>query len=196
MPRKKSVKKSAADFKARADEIAAFATDAEQKLTDQQASWAYDYGILRLYREFEALMLDALVGAINNDTATIAKSTGITFPRHLTDEVCEYLIIGNGYFDFKGRDGLIQTLKEYVPADHYLVTAVKKDKYRESLERLSALRNLAAHNSAVAKTRAKKAVQQERMPDAGSWLKKHGRLKGIIDRLKELAEEIDAGAPY
>lgn len=196
MPRKKSVKTSATDFKAQADQIAAFATDAERKLTDQQGSWAYDYAILRLYREFEALMLDALVGAINNDTATITKSTGVTFPKHLTDEVCEYLIIGNGYFDFKGRDGLIQTLKQYVPADHYLVAAVKKDKYRESLERLSALRNLAAHNSAMAKTRAKKAVQQQRMPDAGSWLKKQDRLNAIIGRLKELADEIAAGAPY
>jgi hypothetical protein len=196
MPRKKSVKRSANDFKARADDVAAFATDAKQKFTDQQVSWAYDYAILRLYREFEALMLDALVGAISNDTATIAKSTGITFPKHLTDEVCEYLIIRNGYFDFRGRDGLIRTLKEYVPADHYLVTAVKKDKYRESLERLSALRNLAAYNSAVAKTRAKKAVQQERMPDAGSWLKKQDRLKAIIDRLKELADDIANGAPY
>lgn len=196
MPRKKSVKKSAEDFKTRADEVADFAADAEQKLTDQQVSWAYDYAILRLYRELEALMLDALVGAINNDSATIAQSTGITFPKHLTDEVCEYLIIGNGYFDFRGRDGLIKTLKDYVPADHYLVTAVKKEKYKESLERLSSLRNLAAHNSAVAKTRAKKAVQQKRMPDAGSWLKKQGRLKAIIDRLKELADEIHAAAPY
>jgi hypothetical protein len=196
MPRKKSVKKSATKFKARAEEIAVFVTDAKHKLTAQQVSWAYEYAILRLYREFEALMLDALVGAINNDTATIAKSTGITFPKHLTDEVCEYLIIGKGYFDFKGRDGLIQTLKEYVPPDHYLVTVVKNDKYKESLERLSALRNLAAHNSAAAKTRAKKAVQQMRMPDAGSWLKKQGRLQAIIDRLKELADEINGNAPY
>lgn len=196
MPRKKSVKKSTTDFKARADEIAAFTSAATEKLTDQQVSWAYEYGILRLYREFEALMLDALVGAINNDTATLANRTGITFPQHLTDEVCEFLIIGNGYFDFKGRDGLIQTLKDYVPADHYLVTAVKKDKYKASLEKLAALRNLAAHNSAVAKTRAKAAVEQERMPEAGAWLKKQQRLKGIIDRLKELADEINATAPY
>jgi cupin superfamily acireductone dioxygenase involved in methionine salvage len=196
MPRKKSIKKSAVGFRRRADEIAAFLTDAAQKLTAQQASWAYEYGILRLYREFEALMLDALVGAINNDTTTIAETTGTRFPKHLTDEVCKYLIVGDGYFDFKGRDGLIQTLSKYVPEGHYLVTAVKKDRYKEALERLSALRNLAAHNSAVAKARAKKAVGQQRMPDAGSWLKKKSRLMTIVNRLKELADEIEAGAPY
>jgi len=196
MPRKKSVEKSANDFKSRADEIATFLKAAAQRLTAQQVSWAYEYGILRLYREFEALMLDALVGAINNDTTTIAKTTGTRFPKHLTDEVCKYLIVGDGYFDFKGRDGLIQTLRKYVPADHYLVTVVKKDKYKKALELLSALRNLAAHNSAVAKARAKKAVGQQRMPDAGSWLKKQSRLITIINQLKELADEIRSSAPY
>jgi hypothetical protein len=196
MPRKKSVEKSANDFKSRADEIATFLKAAAQRLTAQQVSWAYEYGILRLYREFEALMLDALVGAINNDTTTIATTTGTRFPKHLTDEVCQYLIVGDGYFDFKGRDGLIQTLRKYVPDDHYLVTVVKKGKYKKALELLSALRNLAAHNSAVAKARAKKAVGQQRMPDAGSWLKKQSRLITIINQLKELADEIRSSAPY
>jgi cupin superfamily acireductone dioxygenase involved in methionine salvage len=196
MPRKKSVKKSSIDFKARADAITAFVTEATRNLTQQQVSWAYELGIIRLHREFEALILDALVGAINNDTATLANRTGITFPKHLTDEVCEFLIIGNGYFDFRGRDGLIRTLKDYVPANHYLVTAVTKERYKKSLEELSALRNLAAHNSAVAKARAKEAVKQKRLAEAGSWLKKQQRLEAIIGRLKELADEIHAAAPY
>lgn len=195
MPRKKSVRRSACNFKARADEILRF-IDATENLTTMQKSWVHEYAILRLYREFEALMLDGLIGAINNDTATITATTGINFPKHLTDEVCEFLIVGNGYFDFRGRDGLIKTLKNYVPPGHYLVDAVKKKKYKTSLEQLSVLRNLAAHNSAMAKARAKKVTEQARMSDAGSWLKKQGRLKGILDRLKELADEISAGAPY
>ncbi len=199
MPRKKSVKRSADNFKRQADAITKFVEAVEaakQKLTDRHVSWAYEYAILRLYREFEAMMLDALVGAINNDTSTISKTTGINFPKHLTDEVCRYLIVGDGYFDFKGRDGLIRTLKKYVPDDHYLVNAVRQDQYKKALERLSALRNLAAHNSAVAKKRAKDAVGQKRMPDAGSWLKRQNRLRTILDRLKELADEIRSGAPY
>jgi hypothetical protein len=80
---------------------------------------------------------------------------------------------------------LIQTLKDYVPAARYLVTAIKKDRYKPSLERLCALRTLAAHNSAVAKVRAKEAVGQQRIPEAGSWLKKQRRLETIIDRLKD-----------
>ena len=194
MARKKSVKKSASDFRRRADAIVEF-VEAEP-LGDKHLSWAYEYGIIRLYREFEAMMLAALVGAINNDTQTVSARTAIAFPKHLTDEVCEFLITGNGYFNVRGRAGLIDTLGDYVPETHYLVAAVKNNRYKDTLEQLCALRNLAAHNSSASKTRAKKAVGQVRMSEAGSWLKKQRRLLNIVDGLKQLADEIEVGAPY
>jgi hypothetical protein len=86
-------------------------------------------------------MLDTLVGAINNDTSTLSGSTGIDFPRHLTDEVPEYIVTGGRYFDFRGRDGLIKLLRQYVPENHYVVDIVKRQKHRVTLERLVALRN-------------------------------------------------------
>lgn len=197
MPRKKSIKASADKFQRRADELLEFLDAAERHLPVQQhISWVYEYGVLRLYREFESMILEALVGVINSDTTTISSRTGVVFPKHLTDEVCEYLIIGDGYFDFKGRDGLIKTLKEYVPNNHYLVGIIKKDTYKNALEYLSSLRNLAAHNSKIAKTRAKRAVDQERMPEAGVWLKKQERLKKMVVSLRKLSGEIEAAAPY
>ena len=188
-------KKSASDFRRRADAIVEFVDEAEP-LGDKHLSWAYEYGIIRLYREFEAMMLAALVGANNNDTQTVSARTAIAFPKHLTDEVCEFLITGNGYFNVRGRAGLIDTLGDYVPETHYLVAAVKNNRYKDTLEQLCALRNLAAHNSSASKTRAKKAVGQVRMSEAGSWLKKQRRLLNIVDGLKQLADEIEVGAPY
>ena len=196
MPRKKSVKRSARTFQEKANEILEFIQKARAHLSEKHISWAYEYAIIRLYREFEALMLDALVGAINNDTSTLSERTGIRFPKHLTDEVCRYLIVQDGYFDFKGRNGLIKTLKRFVPKDHYLVEVVSRDDYKEALEQLSVLRNFAAHASTAAKTKAKKAVQQHRMPDAGSWLKKQNRLETIVENIKNLAHEIEKKAPY
>ena len=141
-------------------------------------------------------MLQALVGAINNDTGTISASTGVDFPKHLTDEVCEYLIAGDGFFDFKGRSGLIKQLKSFAPETHYLVTIVKKTKYKDALNRLSALRNYAAHDSRVSKKRALAAVGQKRMGSAGSWLKSQGRFEKIAKSLVALAKEVETEAPY
>jgi len=196
VPRKKSVKKSAKEFIEHAEELEQFVAEPAQGLSDQHVSWCHDYAIIRLYREFEQMMLSAIVGAINNDTSTISVTTNIEFPKHLTDEVCEYLVLGGGYFDFKGRDGLIKILKKFVPDDHYLVDIVRKDKYKKSLEKLSALRNYAAHESSKSKREALKAIGQKRVSSAGSWLKLQDRYAKISKSLKELANEIEAHAPY
>jgi hypothetical protein len=197
MARKKSGQLAAQKFRERAEEIAEFALDvAESGVSDQYVTWAYDFAIIRLYREFETLMLEALVVAINNDTETISLRTGLVFPKHLTDEVCEFLILGTGYFDFKGRDGLLRKLQEYLPPSHYLVVAVKRSTYKPAIEKLVALRTYAAHGSAVSKKAAMKAVDSQRLASSGAWLKRRNRLRDIIRPLSALADEIEDCAPY
>lgn len=195
MPKKKSIKGSAKEFKEKTDKILAFLT-ASASLGDEHVSWCHDLAIIRLYRALESLMLDTLVGALNNDTSTLSIRTGFSFPKHLTDEVCRFLVTGRGYFDFKGRDGLIKTLKQYLPDNHYLVEVVSKARYRQSLELLSAGRNCAAHESQQSKSAFKKAAGQDRVGAAGSWLKRQNRFQAIADRLKEMADEIHAEARY
>lgn len=197
MPRKKSGRRAAQVFVAETDEVLAFAAAVcASGLGAQHISWAHDLAIIRLYRDFENLMLTSIVVAINNDTATISSKAGFKFPKHLSDEVCEYLVVGTGYFDFRGRDGLIRKIKKYVPKDHYLVQIVGKEKYKDAIERLCALRNFAAHGSKVAKKTAMGAVGVSRLTTPGAWLKGRGRLQAIADPLKELAREIEAASPY
>lgn len=196
MARRKSIKKAAQDFQADVDSVKAFTVAARTSLSAQHTTWAYEYAIIRLYRDFEDLILNALKGAINNDTGTLSATLNIEFPQSLSDAVCEYIVTGGGYFDFRGREGLIKTLKSYVPANHYLVEIVKRQKYRNALERLSSLRNFAAHDSEVSRTKAKTSVGQARIGSAGTWLKSQDRLEGIADLLKELAAEIEGEAPY
>lgn len=197
MPRKKSLKKAARDFVAEVVEIENFiAALGGAGVSKAHTSWAHDYAIIRLYREFERLMLNSLVGAVNNDTETLSSTTGIDFPKHLTNEVCEYLITGGGYFDFRGRDGLIRTLRKYVPDGHYLVQIIKAHKYKDSLEQLAALRNYAAHDSQQSKEAAKKVTGATRLASAGAWLKKNRRLTSVMKDVKALATEIEAQAPY
>src|SRR6266540_4221418 len=197
LPRKKSVKKSAEAFLDETRlirsfvEAAPFGTNA-----DMFQSWLHDYAIIRAYTAFEDLMLDALVGAINDDRATISSTTGVKFPKHLTDEVCEYLVTGGGYFDFKGRDGLIKLIRGFVPEGHYLITVVTNNTYRNTLDQLSSLRNFAAHRSDQAKAAALEALGLERMDTAGSWLKRQGRLARILDNLDLLARDLKSRAPY
>jgi len=196
--RKKSIRLAAQTFRANVDEIAEFAERAQAapSLTEQDNSWCYDLAIIRLYREFEDLMLSCLVALINGDAATFSQVKGRQFPAHMNVEVCEYLICGDGYFDFSGRDGLIKIIKRIVPNGHWLPTTVSNAAYRAALEQLSALRNFAAHDSSVSKKRALEATGQERMSSSGAWLKRQGRFRTICDSLKQMAQQIENAAPY
>jgi hypothetical protein len=165
-------------------------------LSDQHLTWVYELALVKLSARFEHLILHALVGAVNNDTRAISQVTKITFPKHLTDEVCEFLITQNGYLDFRGRDGLIAKLKEFVPKKHYILTSVKKPTYKEALERLFPLRNFAAHESKQSKQAVLRTLKVKRIGSAGAWAKRQDRFEKIADSVKELAGEIGAGAPY
>jgi hypothetical protein len=193
--RKKSVKKASDAFVEELEQIDGFLGEIEG-LSDRSVSWTYDYAVIRLYRAFEDFILSCLIAAINNDTSQISASTDVKFPKHLSDEVCEYIIVGGGYFDFKGRDGLIKTVKDYVVSDHYLLVTIKNKKYKEALERLSALRNFAAHDSRSSKKRALEAINADKISSCGAWLKKQGRFPTLTDKLEELAREIADAAPF
>jgi hypothetical protein len=196
--RKMSIKLATRAFTTNVDDIVSFAQRgaAAAPLTEQDESWCYDLAVIRLYREFEDLMLSCLVALINNDTTTFSQLKKRTFPKHMNVEVCEYLICGDGYFDFAGRDGLLRTIKKFVPSGHWLPTIVGDAAYTNALKKLSALRNFAAHDSSVSKKRALEAIGQERMSSSGAWLKKQNRFATICTSLKAMAQQIEAAAPH
>jgi hypothetical protein len=114
----------------------------------------------------------------------------------MTNAVCEYVITGGGYFDFKGRDGLIKLLKKYIHDTHYLVVVVKRSKYTDPLDRLVALRNYAAHDSEQSRNKAKSALGLNRLSSSGAWLKCERRFENLTSKVKELATELESNAPY
>ena len=196
--RKKSIRLAASAFKANIDDILTFTQRSKNAgpLTDMDESWCYDLAIIRVYREFEDLILSCLVALINSDSSTFSEHKKRDFPAHMNVEVCAYIICGEGYFDFAGRSGLINTIKKIVPAAHWLPIIVKDATYRDALDKLSALRNFAAHDSAVSKKRALEAIGQKRMSSSGAWLKKQNRLDAICTSLKAMAQQIEAEAAY
>ncbi len=196
MPRKKSVRREAARFVGRTDELIQYVDDVlATGLAAQETTWAVEGALVKLAAGFEQLMLRCLVGAVNNDTSGLSAVTGVAFPAHMTDEVCEYMVTGGKYFDFRGRDGLIKTLRQYLPATHYLVIDVSDAARRRSLDRLIALRNFAAHESRQSK-RAARASTETNMSSAGAWLKRQGRFRVLATDIRHIAATIQMHAPY
>jgi hypothetical protein len=197
VPRKKSAKHAAKVFIDLTHELEAFCGRMETLASSKlDLSLAYEAALIKLSVGFERLMFHVLVAAVNNDPSALSNRVGVRFPRHMTDEVCEYLITGGRYFDFRGRDGLIKLVKEHVRDSHYLLVVLKKPTYRESIEILIALRNFAAHESTQSKKAAMEALRVNRLASAGSWLKRQGRFNKLADKLRALAAELETAAPY
>ncbi|MFD6055231.1 hypothetical protein [Agromyces sp. NPDC060279] len=194
--RKKSGKRAARRFDAEITEVERFLTDVTSATLDKRSlSWAHEVALLKLTVALERVMLECLVAAINNSTGPLSARTQVKFPKHITNEVAEYLVVGSSYFDFRGsRDGLIKKIREFVDESHWLVTAVKTTD-KPTLDKLFAIRNWAAHESKTAKRRAI-ALVGPGAGSPGSWLKKGGRTAAFIRELRDLANEIESAAPF
>ncbi len=195
MPRKKSVKKAVIKFLIAIEEIEEF-FEGTRALQENLANWCAEYAVIRLYCDFETLMLNSLVGAVNADSSKFSDFTGLKFPKHMSEDLCTYMIVGVGYFDFKGREGLIQLAKRYVRDDHYLYSALKDKKFKEPIEQLCALRNFSSHRSEKAKQAVMKATGAERLKSAGEWLRTQDRFAALCESLKKLARRIERKAPH
>ena len=178
-----------------AEELREFRLAAEGRLSDAHVSLIYGGAVIRLYAAFERMMIGALTGTTDSGTPELSDTTGIRFPEHLADEVCEYIIIGNGRFNFRARDGLTGEIRKDVPGIHHLVQAVRESGYRTSLDRLRALRNRTAHDGPAPRRNALRSTGRRRMGPAGSRLKRRDRLEGTFSSLPRLSEETGGQAP-
>lgn len=164
-------------------------------LPKQATSWAYEAALVKVAISIERLMLQVLLAAINRDSAALSAATSVTFPKHLPKQVAQYILIQDGYFDFKGRDGLLKTIRKHLGPTHPLYLTVKDPKYKSPLDRLIKLRNWAAHESEQGKRAAKAELGSSRVLSPGSWLKSQNRLRDLVAELDGLGVDIAGAMP-
>lgn len=151
-------------------------------------SLGYEYAIIALHKAFESFVRRLIVGCINHDTSQVCKTYGISFGKHISDEMCDFILTKGGFFDIHGPDDLVKLCKNHVTNSKALTEAVRKK--RDTVEQLLAFRNLAAHGSPQAKKRVKKLLNRTRIQDAGTYLKKKGRFATLRDTLSNLANDM------
>jgi len=197
MAKKKSSRIPAERFISECAEITEFLEfTISNNASDKHISWAHEYAIMKLYREFEQMLLECLIAGLNRNTSALSDYQGFEFPKNLTDEVCEYVIIGNGYFDFKGQKEIVNKCKRFVGENNFLTTVLKDPSYKDTSNKLLALRNYAAHDSSQSKKRALDSIGAQRIGTAGSYLKTQGRCQSIISEMRSIAQRIAEEAPY
>ena len=195
--RKKSGKNSAHKALKRLAETEQFIAEVNAAgLSKDAISRAHGMAIIETAITLERLVLECLIVAINNDVSVIRTETKVNFPAHLQDDVVEFIVVGNGYFDFRGgRAGIIKEVKRYLPDNHWVAQSAKRLD-AVCIDQLVALRNWAAHESPQSAKKAKVAIGHQRARSAGSWAKVNGRILELTGAVRAFAEDVQASAPY
>jgi hypothetical protein len=180
--------------------IRQFLADAEDSgMPSASISRCYDHGVISLYRAFEGFVLDIAVVQINRNPDHLYQAVGVKFGKNPTADQCEYLLVGDRYFDFHGYGGLVGIVKKASGTGSQLEIAVKKQGNRQCLEILLSLRNYAAHRSDQSKKAALKGMRywepnRNNLGRAGTWLririKGQSRMERLLTNLEALAQDM------
>lgn len=193
--RKKSPAKSLEAFRGEIEGIREFINEINpHNPSNATRSHCYDFSVIWLYRAFEMFVLDILVAQINRAPSNFYDRIGVNFGVNPTAAQCEYLLVGDRYFDFRGHSGLISVIKTASGDGSALEDAAKNTTHRKAFEILVGLRNYAAHWSEQSKTAALKAMQhweptRQNLGRAGMWLSVY---VGGQTRMERLLNSIDA----
>lgn len=197
MANKKSYRKVIQTFLKELDDQEGFIDRArEAGLRGRPLTLVYEMSLIKLVSAVELLVLDSLVTAINREPAAVGRRAGVRVPHHLTDDMCEYLIVRNKYFGFSDSGDLLGRVKEFLPSDHWLVQALKASIHKDSFDRMTALRHYAAHGSPYSRKKAKERVGAKRLSTAGAWYASERRYVALVRSLRHLGQELEAAAPF
>lgn len=198
--RKASGRNAARRCKADLADIISFLDEVDGSTLSKSArSRCYEIGLVKGCVALEKLILEALVVSINNDRDALLVKTGIRLP-HLNRDASEFLIVGNGYFNFQGgKSGIMREVKQFLDDSHWLPLAIG-GMNGPTTDSLVALRNWAAHESAKSKKKAQELIGMN-AGTPGSYLKSNNarsgnRLRNLLNEVSNLADRIAASAPY
>jgi len=174
--RKKSPNKSLEIFQGELTAIREYLNEVTtNNLSADSRAHSYDFGVIWVYRAFELFVLDILVAQINHDPSKLYDVIGVNFGHNPTAAQCEYMLVGDRYFDFRGHGGLVDAIKKVAGQGSALEAAAKNPTHRKAFEILVGLRNHAAHWSDQSKAAALKAMKhwepnRHNLGQAGKWL--------------------------
>jgi hypothetical protein len=183
MPRKKSPELELSQQKLieEVDQALAFARDSMEALPQYKAL-ACDLLAICVHRSVEHFVFALIVASVNRDATQLASAKAeVRFPKHMSVAACEYALLGGrNYFDLKGGDELARFVRRFLPAAHpFNAKALGDKKVRAAIDRLCALRNLAAHRSETAKKKAKQVLRRRRLGTAGDFLSRSAERKKL-----------------
>lgn len=116
--------------------------------------------LLRLCANWEKFVDEHLVDCVNCDHSKLSEYLGVSVPRHPPKHLCEALIFGGGYKDFRSFGDLKGFSRKILPKDSNPFLAISKSRGKR-IDEAYKIRNYLAHYSSAAKRALKYMYKKE-----------------------------------
>lgn len=130
-----------------------------EPLSDPEKSEVYESFVLKICATWETFVEDLLALCLSMDTSQYAEYIGTKCPKRPSKELCETLISGYGYFDFKNVDGLKRISKNILVMTYDPFSKIPREESKK-IDRFFLIRNYVAHRSRVAKRSLSKLYRE------------------------------------
>ncbi len=153
--------------------------------------------LLRLCAHWERFVDEHLVDCVNCDSAKLSDFFGVTIPAHPKKGLCQALLFGDGYRDFRDFGALIGFTKKVLDEDSNPFLAISST-HRKRIDEVYRLRNYLSHYSARAKRSVRALYKAEydldRFFEPGQFLLAHDarRLWKYFDAFEGASDDMKA----
>ena len=132
--------------------------------------------LLRLCAHWERFVDEHLVDCVNCDHSSLNEFLGVSIPRHPSRNVCQAVLFGGSYKDFKSFGDLKGFSKKVLPDESNPFLAVGAS-HATKLDEVFKIRNYLAHYSAAARRALDRMYEQSynmaRFEEPGRFLLAH-----------------------
>lgn len=144
--------------------------------------------VIRLCAIWEAFIEGEMIDCLNIDCSKCKEELQLKLPKHLNKDLCEAILVGLGYLDFKSVDNIKSFARRILPEDVNPFKLIRTNPTAKRINELYIMRNYLSHYSGKSRRTLQKMYQD-------SWDIKRFREPGdflIARRGKRLIQYIDA----
>ncbi len=136
--------------------------------------------LLRLCAYWESFVEKELVDCANIDCSRLAERVGVTLPKHLTLAMCEAILVGRRYLNWRSI-GELKGLAKQVLADHVNPFARITTTTERSIDEAYVIRNYLSHQSRASRRALMQMYETrcdlQRFKEPGAFLLANGHRK-------------------
>ena len=129
--------------------------------------------VLRLCANWERFVDEHIVDCLNRDSSKLASCYGVALPDNPSKDLCQALIIGDRYLDFRSSSDLLGFTKKVLPNVSNPFNEISKA-HRKRMDEVYTIRNYLSHYSGSARRRLldmyKRKYNMDRFIEPGRFL--------------------------